>query len=128
MILLGAVVGILAGLATYLFELLLHAIKAGLVSWFPIDVSHPLLVYPVVGIILVTLCALHRPRQHIGGGDACSTPYRGVTRSPHPQHMELGGGIIHDSRIWRFGRSRGTYRPDGCGDRLYCGAGGASEL
>ena len=37
MMLLAVVVGILAGLGTYLFEILLHGIKSGLIRWFPVD-------------------------------------------------------------------------------------------
>ncbi len=56
MMLLAVVVGILAGLGTYLFEILLHGIKSGLIRWFPVDSAHfLLLIYPAVGIILATL-------------------------------------------------------------------------
>ena len=34
MMLLAVVVGVLAGLGTYLFEMLLHGIKSGLIRWF----------------------------------------------------------------------------------------------
>ena len=37
MMLLAVVVGVLAGLGTYLFEILLHGIKSGLIRWFPVD-------------------------------------------------------------------------------------------
>ena len=56
MMLLAVVVGVLAGLGTYLFEMLLHGIKSGLIRWFPVDSAHILfLIYPAVGIILATL-------------------------------------------------------------------------
>ena len=41
MMLLAVVVGILAGLGTYLFEILLHGIKSGLIRWFPVVVAPP---------------------------------------------------------------------------------------
>ena len=53
---LAVVVGILAGLGTYAFEILLHVIKSCLVNWFPVEKSQFLfLVYPAVGIVLATL-------------------------------------------------------------------------
>lgn len=56
MMLLAVVVGVLAGVGTYLFEILLYAIKNGLTNWFPVDSAHFLfLIYPAVGIILATL-------------------------------------------------------------------------
>ena len=56
MMLLAVVVGVLAGIGTYLFEILLYAIKNGLTNWFPVDSAHFLfLIYPAVGIILATL-------------------------------------------------------------------------
>ena len=56
MMLLAVVGGVLAGLGTYFFEVLLYAIKNGLTRWFPVDSAHFLyLIYPVVGIILASL-------------------------------------------------------------------------
>ena len=47
MALLAIIVGVLAGLGTCLFELLLYGIKAGLTHWFPVEQSHFLfLFYP----------------------------------------------------------------------------------
>jgi len=47
MMLLAVVVGVLAGLGAYLFEMLLHGIKSGLIRWFPVDSAHILfLIYP----------------------------------------------------------------------------------
>ncbi len=69
MIILAVIVGALAGLGTYLFEVLLHTIKAALVSWLPIDHSNPILFfYPVIGIILVTLFVKHIVRDNISEG------------------------------------------------------------
>ncbi|MEG2614583.1 MAG: hypothetical protein RR996_06010, partial [Alistipes sp.] len=56
LMLLAVVVGVLAGLGTYVFEVLLHTIKSCLINWFPVNEEHFLfLVYPAVGIILATL-------------------------------------------------------------------------
>ena len=69
MMLLAVVVGVLAGLGTYLFEMLLHGIKSGLIRWFPVDSAHILfLIYPAVGIILATLFVKYLVRDNISEG------------------------------------------------------------
>ncbi len=69
MMLLAVVVGVLAGLGTYLFEMLLHGIKSGLIRWFPVDSAHILfLIYPAVGIILATLFVKYIVRDNISEG------------------------------------------------------------
>ena len=69
MMLLAVVVGILAGLGTYLFEILLHGIKSGLIRWFPVDSAHVLfLIYPAIGIILATLFVKYIVRDNISEG------------------------------------------------------------
>ncbi len=69
MMLLAVVVGVLAGLGTYLFEWLLYAIKGGLTRWFPVDSAHFLfLIYPAVGIILATLFVKYIVRDNISEG------------------------------------------------------------
>ena len=69
MMLLAVVVGVLAGLGTYLFEMLLHSIKSGLIRWFPVDSAHILfLIYPAVGIILATLFVKYIVRDNISEG------------------------------------------------------------
>ncbi len=69
MMLLAVVVGVLAGVGTYLFEILLHGIKSGLTRWFPVDSAHPLfLIYPAVGIILATLFVRYIVRDNISEG------------------------------------------------------------
>ena len=69
MMLLAVVVGVLAGLGTYLFEVLLYAIKNGLTNWFPVDSAHFLfLIYPAVGIILATLFVKYVVRDNISEG------------------------------------------------------------
>lgn len=69
MMLLAVVVGILAGLGTYLFEILLHGIKSGLIRWFPVDSAHLLfLIYPAIGIILATLFVKYIVRDNISEG------------------------------------------------------------
>ena len=69
MMLLAMIVGILAGAGTYLFEMLLYAIKSCLVNWFPVDDAHfLLLIYPAVGIILATLFVRYIVRDNISEG------------------------------------------------------------
>ena len=69
MMLLAVVVGVLAGLGTYLFEMLLHGIKSGLIRWFPVDSAHILfLIYTAVGIILATLFVKYIVRDNISEG------------------------------------------------------------
>lgn len=69
MMLLAVVVGVLAGLGTYFFEVLLYAIKNGLTRWFPVDSAHFLyLIYPVVGIILASLFVRYIVRDNISEG------------------------------------------------------------
>ncbi|MBR2962297.1 MAG: chloride channel protein, partial [Alistipes sp.] len=66
---LAVVVGLLAGLGTYLFELLLHLIKSCLVNWFDTDTFHILyLIYPVIGIILATLFVKYIVKDNISEG------------------------------------------------------------
>ncbi|MFI3279744.1 MAG: chloride channel protein [Rikenellaceae bacterium] len=69
MMVLAMIVGLLAGLATYLFEVLLHFIKELLVNWRPNDESNILyLFYPIIGIILVTLFVKYFVRDNISEG------------------------------------------------------------
>ena len=66
---LAITVGLLAGLGTCLFEMLLHGVKEALVAWFPSDQAQALLlVYPAIGIILATLFVKHIVRDEISEG------------------------------------------------------------
>lgn len=67
--LLAIIVGALAGLGTYLFEVLLHFIKSCLVNWFDIDTFHILyLIYPGIGIVLATLFVKYIVKDNISEG------------------------------------------------------------
>lgn len=69
LMLLAVVIGILAGLGTYLFEVMLYAIKGGLTRWFPVEHAHLLfLIYPAVGIVLATLFVKYIVRDNISEG------------------------------------------------------------
>ena len=66
MMLLAMIVGLLAGLGTYVFEILLYAIKSCLVNWFPVGSAHfLLLIYPAIGIVLATLFVKYIVRSNI---------------------------------------------------------------
>lgn len=69
MMLLAAIVGALAGVVTYLFEILLYAIKGGLTRWFPVESAHLLfLIYPAIGIVLASLFVKYIVRDNISEG------------------------------------------------------------
>ena len=67
--LLAIVVGLLAGLGTCFFEMLLHGVSAALVTWFPVDRAQVLfLIYPAIGIILATLFVKYIVKDEISEG------------------------------------------------------------
>ena len=69
MVLLAVIVGALAGLGTYLFEMLLYGIRSALVTWLPVDRAHFLyLIYPAVGIVLATLFVKYIVKDEISEG------------------------------------------------------------
>ena len=69
MVLLAVIVGALAGLGTYLFEMLLYGIHSALVTWLPVDQAHFLyLIYPAVGIVLATLFVKYIVKDEISEG------------------------------------------------------------
>lgn len=69
MVLLAVIVGALAGMGTYLFEMLLYGIRSALVTWFPVDQAHFLyLIYPAAGIVLATLFVKYIVKDEISEG------------------------------------------------------------
>ncbi len=111
MILLAVVIGVLAGFATYLFELLLHTIKAGLVSWFPVDESHPLLlVYPIIGIIIVSMFVRFIVRDNISEG-VTRVLYAISRRDSKLASHNTWSSIIASSTTLGFGGSVGPEAP-----------------
>ena len=67
--LLAVVVGLLSGLGTCIFEVLLHGVRSALVTWFPVDRAQVLfLIYPAIGIVLATLFVKHIVRDEISEG------------------------------------------------------------
>lgn len=90
MMVLACIVGLLAGLGTYVFEMLLYGIKQALVSWFKVDSASVLyLIYPVVGIILATLFVKYIVKDQIS---------EGVTRVLYA--MSKGSSKIKPHNCW----------------------------
>ena len=87
---LAVVVGALAGLGTFLFEVLLHAIGQGLTRWFSVEKAQFLyLVYPVVGIILATLFVRYIVRDNISEG--VTRVLYAMSRVIHASHATTAG-------------------------------------
>ncbi len=111
MIVLAIIVGVLAGVGTYLFEVLLHTIKACLVDWLPADSSYPMfLVYPVIGIILVTLFVKYIVRDNISEGVTRVLYAISKRSSQLPQH-NTWTSVIASSTTIGFGGSVGPEAP-----------------
>lgn len=66
---LAVFVGALAGVGTYLFEMVLYLIKSCLVNWFDVDTYHFLyFIYPAIGIVLVSLFVKYIVKDNISEG------------------------------------------------------------
>ncbi len=69
MALLAIIVGVTAGLGTYIFEQLLYGIKWCLTNWFAVEESQFLfLFYPAVGIVLASLFVRYIVKDNISEG------------------------------------------------------------
>ncbi|MFI3259603.1 MAG: chloride channel protein, partial [Rikenellaceae bacterium] len=111
MIFLAVIVGILAGFSTYLFEVLLHTIKDGLVNWFSVDESHLLLFfYPVMGIIIATLFVKYVVRDNISEGVTRVLYAISSRNSKLPTH-NTWSSIVASSTTIGFGGSVGPEAP-----------------
>ncbi len=111
MIILAIIVGALAGLGTYAFEILLHTIKAVLVSWMPADISHPIfLIYPIIGIILVTLFVKYIVRDNISEGVTRVLHAISKRNSRIPKH-NTWSSVVASSTTIGFGGSVGPEAP-----------------
>lgn len=90
LLVLAVLTGALAGMGTYLFEILLSVIKNLCVAWFQNDtVNIPYLVYPAIGIILSTLFVKYIVKDNIS---------HGVTRVLHA--MSKKGSRIAGHNCW----------------------------
>ncbi len=98
MLILAVVVGALAGIATYLFEMVLHLIKSGLVNWFDADTYHLLyLLYPAIGIVLATLFVRYIVKDNISEGVTrvlYAMSRRGSHIAGHNCWTSMAGGAI----------------------------------
>lgn len=98
MIVLAVIVGLIAGVAAYVFEEVLHLIKFALVSWFPVDTAGYLfLVYPVVGIILASLFVKFIIKDNISEGVTrvlYSISKSGSRIKPHNSYSSMVGGAV----------------------------------
>ena len=111
MMLLAVVVGVLAGLGTYFFEVLLYAIKNGLTNWFPVDSAHFLfLIYPAVGIILATLFVRYIVRDNISEG-VTRVLYAMSRRNSHIAPHNCWTSIVGGATTIGFGGSVGPEAP-----------------
>ncbi len=111
MMLLAVVVGVLAGLGTYFFEVLLYAIKTGLTNWFPVDSAHFLfLIYPAVGIILATLFVRYIVRDNISEG-VTRVLYAMSRRNSHIAPHNCWTSIVGGATTIGFGGSVGPEAP-----------------
>ena len=96
LMLLAVVVGLLAGVGTFLFDVLLHSIEHGLTSWFPVDrVRLISLVTPAMGIVLATLFVRYIVRDNISEG--VTRVLRAMSRgdsqiAPHNTWTSIVGG------------------------------------
>lgn len=69
MMLLAVVVGLVAGLGTYLFEGALYLVRLALTSWFAVDTASVFfLFYPIIGVILASLFVRYLVRDDINEG------------------------------------------------------------
>ncbi|MCC8035557.1 MAG: chloride channel protein [Rikenellaceae bacterium] len=96
MLILAIVVGLLAGLGTYIFEELLHGIKHALVSWFRADEASLLyFIYPGVGIVLASLFVRYVIKDNISEGVTrvlYAMSRTGSRIKPHNCYSSIVGG------------------------------------
>ena len=109
--LLAGIVGLLAGVGTYLFEILLYAIKAALVNWFPVDRAQFLyLIYPAAGIVLASLFVKHIVRDNISEG-VTRVLYAMSRRNSHIAPHNCWTSIVGGATTIGFGGSVGPEAP-----------------
>lgn len=111
MMVLACIVGLMAGLGTYLFEMLLHAIKWALTSWFNVEsVSWLYLVYPVVGIAIVSLFVRYVVRDNISEG-VTRVLYAISKRSSRIKSHNMWTSLVGGATTIGFGGSVGPEAP-----------------
>lgn len=111
LMLLAVVVGVLAGLGTYLFEVMLFGIKEALVNWFPVERAHFLyLIYPAMGIILATLFVKYIVKDNISEG-VTRVLYAMSRKNSHIARHNCWTSIVGGATTIGFGGSVGPEAP-----------------
>ncbi len=111
MIILAVVVGLIAGFAVCIFELVIHLMKEGLLSWFSVDESHLiLLLYPIVGIILVSLFVRNIVKDNITEG-VTRVLYAISRRNSHITSHNTWTSMVASATTLGFGGSVGPEAP-----------------
>jgi CIC family chloride channel protein len=111
MMVLAVVVGLLAGVGTYLFEQLLHAITWALTSWFNVETATYLyLVYPVVGIVIVSLFVRYVVKDNISEG-VTRVLYAMSKRSSRIKPHNMWTSLVGGATTIGFGGSVGPEAP-----------------
>ena len=109
--LLAVVVGLLAGLGTCFFEMLLHGVRAALVTWFPVDRAQVLfLIYPAIGIILATLFVKYIVKDEISEG-VTRVLYAMSRRDSRIARHNCWSSIVGGATTIGFGGSVGPEAP-----------------
>lgn len=108
---LAVIVGLLAGLGTFLFEVLLHGIEQGLTRWFSVDRAQFLfLFYPAIGIVLATLFVRYIVRDNISEG-VTRVLYAMSSRSSRITRHNCWTSIVGGATTIGFGGSVGPEAP-----------------
>ena len=111
MILLSLIVGLIAGMGTFVFEMLLHFIKTGLTSWFRVNTASLMyFVYPVIGIILTTLFVRYVIRDGISEG-VMRVLYAMSRRNSKIRPHNCYSSIVASATTIGFGGSVGPEAP-----------------
>lgn len=111
MMVLAVVVGVVAGLGTIIFEMLLHGIKEGLVNWFPVEkVNFLFLIFPAIGIILATLFVKYIVRDNISEG-VTRVLYAMSSRNSEIKPHNCWSSIVGGATTIGFGGSVGPEAP-----------------
>ena len=111
MMVLACVVGICAALGAYLLEMLLHYIKAGLVSWFPVDeASFLYLFYPIIGVIIASLFVRYIVRDDISEG-VTKVLYSMSSKNSKLKRHNMWTSVVGSAVTIGFGGSVGPEAP-----------------
>jgi CIC family chloride channel protein len=111
MMLLAVIVGLFAGLGTYIFEQLLHIISSTLTSWFNVEsASYLYLIYPVIGIVIVSLFVKYVVRDNISEG-VTRVLYAMSKRSSRIKPHNTWTSIVGGATTIGFGGSVGPEAP-----------------